>query len=764
MLSLVIAMLSHQSLPEIELRPGLMITRSCRIKTADKLITNADESGQAGAIRISGDNITVDFQGSVLRGSEKAVEPDERKGTALSITGDNVTIKNATIRGYKIGVAAWKSKNLQIIDSDFSYNWKQRLKSDLKKEDVSDWMSFHNNENNEWLRFGAGIYLQNCDDATIRNVTINGGQCGLMMTNCKRATVEHNDFSFNSAIGVGMYRTTDSKIQFNKIDFCVRGFSYGVYNRGQDSAGILMYEQSSRNKIYCNSVTHGGDGLFLWAGQFTMDTGQGGCNDNEIISNDFSHAPTNGIEVTFSRNYMINNLMMECWHGIWGGYSFESVIDNNQFKHNAESIAIEHGQNNRIMGNTFDGENMGINLWANAEQDPNWGYVKHRDTRSHNILIGGNLFKNIEREALRIRKTTGVDIRGNTFTMIGESLAFEESGFAYPPAGNFIQSDDEQPQFIGNGNTVEAQPKKDGNSSMLDGAGRTRFANILDDQKYKAQWQVRPEVKDKAIKAEEVFWPADKLRGRRYILVDEWGPHDFKSPKLWPREYLQPKTKGAKVYEILGPKGSWKLSRATDGVTLSESHGTVPGFVEITFPAGQVTDWEVVLEYVGEETTDYRGMITPAGKPVQFKSGGFDVPIEWNVRFWNYDPETQDPRTQFEAFDKVRQGNRTATITSRDLNYGWSASPAPGVNNDYFATVAEGEFTIQPGEYIFDLTSDDGVRLYLDGKLIHDDWTYHAPKSERIPVKLGGKHKVKIEHFELNGYSSLKFALVKGGR
>ena len=33
-----------------------------------------------------------------------------------------------------------------------------------------------------------------------------------------------------------------------------------------------------------------------------MDTGQGGCNDNLLYGNDFSHAPTNGIEATFSRN------------------------------------------------------------------------------------------------------------------------------------------------------------------------------------------------------------------------------------------------------------------------------------------------------------------------------------------------------------------------------------------------------------------------------------------------------------------------------
>src|SRR6476469_4653393 len=123
-----------------------------------------------------------------------------------------------------------------------------------------------------------------------------------------------------------MYRCSYNDVAYNKIDFNVRGFSYGVYNRGQDSAGILVYEQSNSNLFYKNSVTHGGDGFFLWAGQTTMDTGMGGCNDNQLIENDFSYAPTNGVEVTFSSNKIVNNRIFECDNGIWGGYSYETII------------------------------------------------------------------------------------------------------------------------------------------------------------------------------------------------------------------------------------------------------------------------------------------------------------------------------------------------------------------------------------------------------------------------------------------------------
>ena len=36
-----------------------------------------------------------------------------------------------------------------------------------------------------------------------------------------------------------MWRSSATSFHRNAFDFCVRGYSHGVYNRGQDSAGIL---------------------------------------------------------------------------------------------------------------------------------------------------------------------------------------------------------------------------------------------------------------------------------------------------------------------------------------------------------------------------------------------------------------------------------------------------------------------------------------------------------------------------------------------
>ena len=348
-------------------------------------------------IVVRGHDIVVDFTGVELVGSADGAAPDTFPGLAILIDGgSNILIKNARARGYKVGILARDVTGLELADNDVGDNRKQRLYSRVENESLVDWMSYHQNERDEWLRYGAGIYLAGVADAKISGNRAWHGENGLMITRSRALTIWNNEFSFLSGIGLGLYRTTESTIVHNRLDWCVRGYSHGFYNRGQDSAGLLMYEQSSRNVVAYNSVTHGGDGLFLWAGQSTMDAGDGGANDNLFYGNDFSHAPANGIEATFGRNTFVANHIEENWHGIWGGYSFDSLIADNTFSRNDEAIAIEHGQNNRIVGNTFTNDGIGVRRWANAIEDPNWGYPKHRDTRSRDYTVAGNTIEGVK--------------------------------------------------------------------------------------------------------------------------------------------------------------------------------------------------------------------------------------------------------------------------------------------------------------------------------------------------------------------------------
>ena len=180
----------------INLKRGLIIKESVQIKKNTYFIDSYDSLSQP-LIKIEGNNITVDFGSAVLQGSNNFQNPNQFYGLAILIKGNNITIKNAFIKGYKVALMADGCKNLSIVHCDFSYNYRQHLQSSWLSEDVSDWMSYHHNENDEWLRYGAGIYLKNCNEPKVQYNSITGGQCGLMMVRCNNGLITDNDFSFN---------------------------------------------------------------------------------------------------------------------------------------------------------------------------------------------------------------------------------------------------------------------------------------------------------------------------------------------------------------------------------------------------------------------------------------------------------------------------------------------------------------------------------------------------------------------------------------
>src|SRR6266702_1786474 len=146
----------------ISLHSGQVITRSARVLRRTYRISG---------VVIRGDNVTVDFAGATLQGS-----PTD---TAIRIDGGkNVRIIQARARGYKVGILARGTRNLTLEDNDLSYNWKPRLFSLVEHESLVDWLSFHHNEKDEWLRFGAAIYLQDVSGGELRGNRAVGGMNG----------------------------------------------------------------------------------------------------------------------------------------------------------------------------------------------------------------------------------------------------------------------------------------------------------------------------------------------------------------------------------------------------------------------------------------------------------------------------------------------------------------------------------------------------------------------------------------------------------
>lgn len=738
-----------------------LIKASARFGRATYSIPAPGDENGAGALIIRGDNLTVDFGGSTLAGSPDGAEPDQRRGVGVQVEGKNITIRNLTVRGYKVGLIARRSPGLKLLHCDFSYNWKQHLLSTPDREDESDWLSYHQNEKDEWLRYGAGIYLRQCDDFEVNDCTVRGGQDGLMLTQCNRGKVSSCDFSFNSGIGLGLYRSSDNRILQNAIDYDVRGYSDGVYNRGQDSAGILIYEQSHRNRFLFNSVTHGGDGFFLWAGQSTMDTGKGGCNDNLVYGNDFSYAVTNGIEATFSRNTFASNLMIGCWHGVWAGYSFDSKFADNILRDNEVGIAWEHGQNNSIEGGSISGGEIAIDIWADPVADPSWGYARNRDVASHGWTFRKVLLEGNSKAALRLSNSKNISMDG---LMIVRPPKLIADG---PPA--------DQIQSHNNVLTYSKAPSDlEKYRSLFERIDSKNVDEPMSLDRLRRVWLAQLSSRNASSTGSKMGTPwlvgnEYQTANRSMILVDEWGPYDFRSPRLFRIGTTTRNIEGMDgvirtSFRVMGPTGHYTVKKV-EGGTIDGGTGVVPGTFDILQTAGKTGKLEIELEYVGGKTTDYRGIVTEAGRPVRFGYRNTFVPIDWKIDFyaWAKSQNAADPNAPPDetAFKEIIAGRPIKTVRLDSLNFASNSPFVPGVPSDHFLTVANGTFETDRGKVLLELVTDDGARVWVDGQeVIAEAWKYQGPTEYRTTLDLQrGKHAIRVEHFEISGYSALRVKL-----
>ena len=721
--------------------PALIFTLAQTVPTRPGEYLKASETGlQSPAYSVSGNDITLDFKGVVLRGTPKTVDPDQRKGLGVRITGSNITIKNLTVAGYKVAILAENCKNLKLINCDVSWNWKQKLLSTPEKEDLNDWMSFHSNEKREWFRYGAGVYLDGVTGFEVKGLKAYGGQCGLMMNRSEKGLVWNSSITYMSAIGIGMYRSSNNRIMHNNLDYCVRGYSHGVYNRGQDSAAILAFEQCNKNVFAYNSARFGGDGFFLWAGQTTMDTGKGGCNDNLLYGNDFSDAPTNGIEATFSRNKFVNNRVDNCWHGFWTGYSYDTLIAGNHIAGNEDGIAHEHGQNVTVESNQFLGNKNALRIWANDKQDPNWGYPKNRETRSLGWLIEDNAIGDLR---LAITKTENVRFEGNN--SFNTLFAIDPSAKDVKFVKNCLHTD------LANGG-LPANYSLEGNECEKPLASRTVAGwDPRDDEDV---WEdLSPEPLKGGI------MPFSLAGSKSDLRVDQWGPVDYRAPLLIATKIVQD---GWQKLAVLGPKGTFNVRQSEGFAYKGSGNGSVPGSIWIRPDTANSNPARALkVTYRGGKTVDHRGISTPAGTPFELKHETFEVKETWNVSFFPWDPKTADPRTQQSAYEQASALAKVVTATPLKLDYAGYGAFEKGVPKTHFGTIAEGTFTVPEGSYIIEVTGDDGIICTVDDKIvICDEWHYQGPTTYTKSVNLtSGLHKVAVHHFQIDGYAALKFRI-----
>ena len=361
-------------------RDNIEIRESC-VLLFSKPIADADGNG---VVRVVADGITVDLGGGTLQSNLASrpeagpasgldpVRPELFTGTGIVVAAKSVTLRNGGVRGFKIGIDGDRCDGATFERLDVSDNYAQLLKSSPEKEDASDWLYPHENDRGEQLaQHGAGLAISNAREVTVREVRARRTQNGIVLSSVHHSKFYDNDCSFLSGWGLAMWRSSDNVVCRNAFDFCIRGYSHGIYNRathcGDGVFGFTGREALGEKPCPSSKLDFDANGL---ASTESWYRGRG-CNGNLFALNDLSYAAAHGLEMTFSfDNTVVANRFVENGiNGVWFGYARDSRILGNDFEKNvAGDIAAEHAQRVRVERNGFRGSRVGVAFWD--DEDP----------------------------------------------------------------------------------------------------------------------------------------------------------------------------------------------------------------------------------------------------------------------------------------------------------------------------------------------------------------------------------------------------------
>jgi hypothetical protein len=105
------------------------------------------------------------------------------------------------------------------------------------------------------------------------------------------------------------------------------------------------------------------------------------------------------------------------------------------------------------------------------------------------------------------------------------------------------------------------------------------------------------------------------------------------------------------------------------------------------------------------------------------------------------------------------RGNPVHVRNDQQIDFTWSwISPAPGIGTENYSVRWSRTIDFSTGDYRFHVRSDDGVRVFVDGHRIIDEWrdmsgatTYTADRY------LSGNHHIVVEYYQHTGPAFINF-------
>lgn len=394
--------------------PGIIIKENVKFIPGEYYFKGKD------GIVIGADNITIDGNGAIFRGSSTKLST--KTETNMNDFGYNSLSdkrpEEDNLGFYGVGVKSEGFsnifvKNLRIMGFDIGLHVTKGIKWLIEGNDLSD-----NFSDPEWgwddHGFHGGILLEYVQDSIIRNNKSTNVWDALNLRYSNNNTVKNNDFSHVTDVCLKLWNSSKNSITENDLSYGIRIKPDEVHAR--DSSGVLIESGSNDNIFKKNDITHGGDGLFIRVLNGWMSTG------NYFEENDCSYANNNAIEAWSYGNSYVRNKANYSSYGFWLGGSDNTLLLENEAAYNGTvfhnapesfgnaGIAIVNGSGShtKIIGNYIhDNNGAGIAIRYNPDY-PSYHFVIQK-----NKIEGNKNKNNYKGHGLYIKNAQWIDIAGN---------------------------------------------------------------------------------------------------------------------------------------------------------------------------------------------------------------------------------------------------------------------------------------------------------------------------------------------------------------
>ena len=222
----------------IRLEKGMVISESVTV-AEDTFYINSSLDLSEPALTIKGNDITIDFQGAIIKGSNDVYYPNEIYGKGIVVYGNNIKIKNLKIHGYQFGLFADGVNGIEITDSEFSYN----IRCNNISDDEIDSCLLPVQPKNSNPFSEAAVKFNSSKNIIFKNNIISNNQNGIFTSACENGKIYNNKIIYNSHTGFIDDGSSNLKIMHNFLDW-------------NKKFGIRFSPKGKNNLIAYNSITH----------------------------------------------------------------------------------------------------------------------------------------------------------------------------------------------------------------------------------------------------------------------------------------------------------------------------------------------------------------------------------------------------------------------------------------------------------------------------------------------------------------------------